>query len=237
MTALLRKHRSRRRRRSHRTARTVTLVLASLSLLTGVTLTGWGIAEDSAFSRGAGYAYLGGAALCLALYAMAAGLGPFAPRGEPLDRSERPQTARSGMALLVVLLLMALVSGSLLHGLVLTHQRLREAEWRRDVFLLRAAARDAALAALRSGAQGQPLPLSTAFKARQPSGIVTETRMRPLDRASLPPLLNRPDAPVFGDCYELVAEASRAERVRRVSGLVCRLPTGDMRVVAWSEAL
>lgn len=205
----------------------------------GLAMLGWSCVEESPTRRIIGYAYLGGAALFTLLYALLARVGPFADRRADegaLPAAGSPRS-REGMALLIVILLMALLSGTLLHGLVLTHQRLRAAEWRRESVLLHAAAQDAALAALRAGAAGRPLPLAAPAESRTPAGILTRTRLRPIDRSALPSLLHRPDAPVFGDCYELTAEASRASRSRRVSSLVCRVPAGDMRVLAWIEPL
>lgn len=231
--------RKRRRRSSYRTLRLVTLLLAGLSFATGLALFGWALSEGSSAGRQISFVYLAGTVACLIIYSVAAGLTPLAGLRLLFAALPKHDSARKreGMALLMVLLLVALLSGTLLHSMVQTRQHLRLAEWRQDRELLRSAAVDAALATLRTGSQGRPLPVKARAETRLPSGIVTRTLLRPVDRSALPAALQRPEAPVFGDCFSLETEASHNARNRSVRALVCRAPDNSMRVLGWVEAL
>jgi hypothetical protein len=210
-----------------------------MSLIMGLTMLGWAYAGNDPASRLVGLIYLGATALCLITYALAAGITPVSGLRFLLSRGPEaePVRSRDGMALLMVLLLMALLSGTLLHSMVRTRQRLRLAEWRQDRELLRSAAVDAALTTLRAGAQGRALPVKARAELRLPSGIVTRTLLRPVDRNALPAAVQRAAAPVFGDCFSLETEASHDGGTRTVRALVCRTPDSSMRVLGWVEAL
>jgi len=230
--------RSRRRRRSHKTLRLVMLTLAGLSLAMGLALLAWSLPEGDATRRRLGTVYLAASVVCLAIHSLAARTTPFmARRPAGATFGPNPAPAREGLALLMVLLLMALLSGTLLHSMVLTRQRLRLAEWRQERELLRAAAVDAALTTLRAGAEGRPLPVKAPAETRLPSGIVTRTWLRPVDRGALPAAVRRPESPVFGDCFALETEAAHRDRARSVRALVCRAPDNSMRVLGWVEVL
>lgn len=205
----------------------------------GLAMLGWSRIEENATGRLIGTVYLAGAGLCLTICALAAHITPLngMRRLFASNPENEPSQARDGMALLMVLLLMALLSGTLLHSMVQTRQRLRLAEWRQDRELLRSAAVGAALATLSAGAQGQPLPVKARAETRLPSGIVTRTLLRPVDRSELPRAFQRSEAPVFGDCFCLETEASHDARNRSVRALVCRTPDNSMRVLGWVEAL
>lgn len=232
MNPIPRTQRRRHRRRSHRRTRAVSLIVAAMSLIMGVTLFISGAGERHAFSHAAGYAYLAVAAAAFVVYAAVARFNPLTR----LLRAGDDRDSRRGMALLAVLLLMALLAGALLQGMVTVRRHLRLAEWRRDALLLRTAAMDAVLASLRASVNGHALPLAAPTENRLPSGIVTRTVARAADRGALPAALRRDEAPVLGDCFELIADASRAGRSRGARSLVCRAPNGDMRVLAWIEA-
>jgi hypothetical protein len=217
----------------------VTLTLAGLSLVMGLAMLAWAQFEGNVTGRLVGCVYLACCAVCLAVYGLASLKSPFATKASTTAGAllENSAGARDGMALLMVLLLMALLSGTLLHSMVQTRQRLRLAEWRQERELLRSAAMDAALTTLRDGALGRPLPTKAHAEARLPSEIVTRTLLRPVDRSALPRALQRPEAPVFGDCFSLETEASRKARSRSVRALICRAPDNSLRVLGWVEAL
>ncbi len=202
-------------------------------------LLGWGVYEQSASHRLFGIGYLVAGLLASVTYAVAAGVNPLTwLRARHAEADGQPEDSRSGMALLIVLLLMALLSGTLLHAMVQTRQDLRAAEWRRDGVILRAAGLDGALATLRAAAVGRPMPLAAPAESLRPSGVAVRVRCLPLDSSAIPGVLRRPDAPVFGNCFDMAVEATTQEgRSRRARGLICQTPTGDLRVLGWTETL
>ncbi len=237
MTADISTHRHRHRRRSHRRIRVVALIVAALSLVMGLAMLAWAASEANATHRLIGFSYLGVTGLSLVVYAAAARANPLRLLRARESSPGARRLARSGMALLMVLLLVALLSGALLQGMVSARQQMRLVEWQRDGILLRAAAMDAALGVLRAAAAGRALPTAAPAEARLPSGIVTRVGAASVDRQALPAALRRLEAPAFGKCFELTAEASQAGRSRRVRGLASQAPGGDVRVLAWVESL
>lgn len=198
----------------------------------------WAISEQSATLRLFGIGYLAAGILAIATYFVAAGTNPLTwLRAQTAGMDGSRGKSRSGMALLIVLLLMALLSGTLLHAMVRSRQDLRAAEWRRSGVLLRAAALDGALAVLRATAAGRPMPLSAPAESLQPSGIAVRVRFVPTDSSAIPSVLRRSDLPVFGNCFEMAVEATQEGRSKRARGLVCQTPTGDLRVLGWTERL
>ena len=238
MTKELRKRRTQKRRHSYRKIRVVALTLAGLSFAMAVLMLIWSLSEHSASHRLLSAGYLAASFLAIVTYFVAASINPVTWLWRRATEANGDGVkSRSGMALLMVLLLMALLSGTLLHAMVQTRQALRAAEWRRNGVLLRAAALDGTLAVLRATAAGQPMPLAAPAESLQPSGIAVRVRFLPMDTSALPAMLRRPDLPVFGNCFEMSVEATQEGRSRRARGLVCQTPTGDLRVLGWTELL
>lgn len=142
------------------------------------------------------------------------------------------------MALLMALLLMALLVGPVLHSLTAARMALRAAERQREVALLRIAAADAAWSAFRAEEGGKQLAAVTPKETemRWPSGVMIRSAVRPMDRAAVPGFLLDPKAPVFGACFAVTASARNAWRTLEVRGIGCRLPTGEVRILCWTES-
>lgn len=143
-----------------------------------------------------------------------------------------------GFALLMVILLMALLSGVVIQSLISTRLHLRAGNIQHSRFLMRAASLDAAWNAMRIGmkAGSSALDVQT-FENQLPSGIHVRTTLRGLDRASLPAPLQRPDVPLFGQFFSVTSRAESGPVTSAVRGLACRLPSGDVRLLAWAETL
>ena len=136
----------------------------------------------------------------------------------------------------MVILLLALLSGAVLQSLVSARLTLRAGDERQTRLTLRAALLDSAWAALRTGMQAGSSPSEyQVFETQPPSGIRTRTALQGLSREALPPPLQRPDLPVFGQLYSLTAKAEANARRCSARGLACRLPTGTVRILAWTE--
>jgi len=218
--------------------RLVALTLAGLSLAMGAIMLVWAAPDRNVTRSLCGMGYLAAGCLALITYIVVAGINPLTwLRARVNEPADAPGKSRAGMALLIVLLLMALLSGTLLHAMVQTRQALRAAEWRRNGVLLRAAAVDGTLAVLRATATGRPMPLSAPAESLLPSGIAVRVRFLPTDINAIPSVLRRPDLPVFGNCFEMAVEATQEGRSLRTRGLVCQAPTGDLRVLGWTEIL
>lgn len=143
---------------------------------------------------------------------------------------------RGGMALLMVVVLMALLSGWVLQALVTARLQLRAGDERQSRLSLRAAATDAAWTALRTGLKaGSSDSAYEASEATLPSGIATRTTLKGMDRNALPAPLRRPDLPLFGQFFTVSSQATRDGRTALTRGLACRLPQGQVRVLAWVE--
>jgi len=147
-----------------------------------------------------------------------------------------PSSNRGGFALLMVLLLLALLSGAVLQSLVFARVTLRAGDERQTRLALRAALLDSVWNALRNGMKAGSSPSEyQAFDDPLPSGIQVHTALQGLPREALPRPLQRADLPVFGQLFSVLAKAESGTIACSVRGLACRLPTGDVRVLAWVE--
>jgi hypothetical protein len=140
------------------------------------------------------------------------------------------------MALLMVVVLMALLSGWVLQALISARMQLRAGDERQALSSLRAAATDAAWATLRAGLKaGSSESTYEVTDATLPSGIATRTLLKGMDRNALPAPLRRPDLPLFGHFFTVSSQATLAGRTALIRGLACRLPQGQVRILAWVE--
>lgn len=227
-----------KRRRRHRSKfsgwrplRWGTLLAGILSILMGIFLVFWGARDRNEVPHFFGLIYLaaGGASL------LVSGLITAGMMWDERRRA-RVQTRQDGFALLTALLLVAFLSGIVIQSLIAARLHVRAAEEQRTRLLLRTAAFDAAWTTLRTLA-GAPASAMVAqsIENRLPSGIATRVTVRPEERAQLPPPLRRPDAPMFGQYVSIAAQAGLPDRAATLRGLACRLPSGELRIVSWTE--
>ncbi len=138
----------------------------------------------------------------------------------------------------MVILLLALLSGVVVQSLISTRLQLRASDLQHARFQLRASCLDAAWSALQSGMKaGSSSSDYQIFENQLPSGIQVRTTLKGLERTALPLPLQRPDVPLFGQFFSVTARAEWGPRTRAVRGLACRLPSGDVRLLAWTETL
>ena len=143
-----------------------------------------------------------------------------------------------GFALLMVILLMALLSGVVIQSIIAARMPLRAGDIQQTRFLLRASSMDAAWDTLRIGMKaGASASDYQVFDTQLPSGIHVRTALQGLDRKSLPAPLQRPDVPLFGQFFSVTSRADSGTKSSAVRGLACRLPSGDVRLLAWTETL
>lgn len=136
----------------------------------------------------------------------------------------------------MVLLLMALLSGVVVQSLVATRLQLRASDTQHTRFVLRASCLDAAWDALRKGMKaGSTASDFQVFENTLPAGIDTRTTLHGLDRSALPSPLQQPNVPVFGQFFSVTSRAGAGAHTCTVRGLACRLPSGDVRLLAWTE--
>ncbi len=147
-------------------------------------------------------------------------------------------TNSQGFALLMVILLMALLSGVVVQSLVSTRLQLRAGDLQHTRLLLRASSLDAAWEALRIGMKaGSSSSEYQVFENLLPSGIRIRTTLQGLERTALPAPLQRADVPLFGQFFSVNSRAESGTKTSAVRGLACRLPSGDVRLLAWAETL
>lgn len=148
----------------------------------------------------------------------------------------RTSTSSRGFALLMVILLLALLSGTVLQTLVSERLVLRAGEARQNRLTRHAALLDSAWNALRLGMKAGSSPTEyQVFTDRLPSGIQTRIALQGMAREALPLPLQRPDLPVFGQVFSLAATAESGSQRSEAHAMACRLPTGDVRILAWVE--
>lgn len=136
----------------------------------------------------------------------------------------------------MVLLLLALLSGVVLQALVAARMELRAGDERQSHFALQSAVLDSAWAALHTGMKaGTAASEYQVFEDHRPNGIETRTTLQGLPREALPPPLVRPDVPLFGQFFAVLSRAQGVNRSSQARALACRLPTGDVRILAWVE--
>lgn len=143
---------------------------------------------------------------------------------------------RNGFALLMVVLLLALLSGAVLQSLIAARMTLRAGDARQSRMVLRTAALDSALAALQTGMKaGSSVTEYQVFEDQLPSGLHTRTTLQGMQREALPPPLQRSDAPIFGQFFSVTTRSESGSRSCLSRGLACRLATGEVRLLAWVE--
>jgi hypothetical protein len=143
---------------------------------------------------------------------------------------------QNGFALLMVILLLALLSGVVVQSLTSARMTLRAGEERQTRLILRAAALDSAWAAMRNGIKaGTASSECQTFETPFPSGILSRTTLQGLPRDALPPPLQRQDVPVFGQFFSVTTRSSWGAKSFLSRGLACRLPSGTIRILAWVE--
>ena len=145
-------------------------------------------------------------------------------------------TSSCGFALLMVILLLALLTGTVMQSLVSTRLLLRAGDARQGRLALHAALLDSAWNALRQGMRaGTSSSEYQVFTDHRPSGIHTRIALQGMAREALPAPLQRPDLPVFGQVFSLTAKTESGSQHREAHAIACRLPTGDVRILAWAE--
>jgi type II secretory pathway component PulK len=143
---------------------------------------------------------------------------------------------RKGFALLMVILLLALLSGVVVQSLISARMSLRACDERQIRLTLRAAALDASWAAMRNGMKaGTASSEYQVFESRTPTGIQSRTTLQGLQREALPPPLQRRDVPIFGQYFAVTTQSASGTRSGLSRGLACRLPAGTIRLLAWVE--
>jgi len=136
----------------------------------------------------------------------------------------------------MVLLLLALLSGTVLQALISARMELRAGDERQARFALQSAVLDSTWAALHVGMKaGTASSEYQVIEDHRPDGIDTRTTLQGLPREALPPPLSRPDVPLFGQFFSVLSRAQTGTRSSQVRALACRLPMGDIRVLAWVE--
>ena len=231
-------HRHHRKGRSRRSARFVLLTTGLLSLLMGSGLLAWSAVETSPVGHLFGCVYLAGSVVCcvtlLALHRSRAQRGAAHRAWIP-----SPESPSRGFALLLVLLLLAVLSGVLLHATLRTGAAVRQAASLRAIVPLRLAAEDAAWQAIRRladpGSSAASRASAQTAEVVLPSAVKTAIAVRLLSRNALSPTLNSMIPSGAEQVYEVQARALQEDRAQRVRSVVAVDHDGSIRVVAWIE--
>lgn len=227
--------RRRSRRHSHRSIRWFLFVLSVVLLAAGTVLLVWAARDRNEVPRRFGIVYAAGGAATLVMCGIMTARSRLSGRRRAALEGGSCDS-RSGLALLVMLILMAFLSGVVIHSQVSARMSLRAEDARRNRFLLRTAALDAARDRLRALAATPDKPvLQNASEERRPAGITTTVTVRPFDRSALPPPLQRQGTPLFGQYFTLAVQAVSDRGTGMARGLACRLPSGEIRVLGWWE--
>ena len=230
-------HRHRGKQRRWRPFRWATLLTGILALPFGCLLMAWAARDGNPVPYQFGVIYLSIGGLSLLFYGLITTYARLRARNKSTPRPSADfSSSRSGLALLMALLLMAFLSGIVIHTLTATHMKLRAGEANRTRLLLRTASLDAAWVCLQAltGSTPATIPDQT-LENRLPSGIATRITIHPLDRTALPAPLQRIQPPMFGQYFAVVAEAVLGHSVGTAQGMACRLPNGEIRVLSWGE--
>jgi hypothetical protein len=230
------KRRHRGKQHHRRPLRRAALLVGALAIALGCVLLTWAHRDQNEMPRLFGNLYLLAGGLSFLFWGLITAYTRLRGRDTPASRTDRDPSSRSGLALLMALLLMAFLSGVLLHSMMSTHAKLRAGEARRTRLLLRAAALDAAWDSLQTltGPDQSTVPNQT-LENRLPSGIATKVALRPLDRAALPLPLRQVEPPLFGQYLTVAAEAILGNAASMARGMACRLPSGEIRILSWWE--
>jgi hypothetical protein len=231
-------HRHRGKQRRWRPVRWATLLTGILALPVGGLLLAWAARDGNPVPYQFGVIYLSIGAVSLLIYGLITTYARLRARNKSTPPQPAPDlsSSRAGLALLMALILMAFLSGIVIHALTATHMKLRAGEASRTRLLLRAATLDAAWGRLQAltGTTPATIPDQT-LENRLPSGIATRITIHPLDRTALPAPLQRIQPPLFGQYFSVVAEAVLGRSVGTAQGMACRLPSGEIRVLSWWE--
>ncbi len=227
------------KRRSRKGIRTVLLTLGCLAAPTGLSMALWGLSDQAALPLRFGLLNIGGSTVCFLAHFL------LRKRPEPAPRQTREaipvtanDTSRAGMALLVSLVMLALLSGMALHSLVTAGTDLRFARERHTACLLRTAGTDATLTLLRETPRLSPDTLAHLDRTQTAGpGIETLTSMREVDRTALPPPFLLQNTPLFGRFFTVTTRITRDTTAREIRALACLLPTGELRLLSWTEPL
>jgi hypothetical protein len=192
----------------------------------------WSSLDANPRTRLFGLAYLGAAAVCLGLVGLTALRWPLRTAARHHAADDRPQEA-GGFALLMVLLLLAVLSGAVLHVTLWLGAQTRRNASARAMAALRLAATEATFEGLRqlAAAPGPAWPL----EERTPSGIATQVGARELPQAEWPAILRGLPATPGLRVQELVTRAADDDRVYAVAALLAVPARGPCRVLAWVE--
>lgn len=143
---------------------------------------------------------------------------------------------KDGFALLMVILLLALLSGVVVQSLTSARMVLRAGDERHARLALRATALDSSWSAMHVGMKaGTASTEYQVFETQTPDGIMARTTLQGLQREALPSPLQRQDMPVFGQFFSITTKATAGTKSCLSRGLACRLPTGMIRILAWVE--
>lgn len=211
------------------------ILIICLAVPTGVIMLLWGLAGRATLPFAFGMANIAASAVCLLVWlALRNRSGRSGSLGEaPLTKAD---PGRAGMALLVSLMMLALLSGMALHALVSAGMNLRFARQRHTACLLRTAGTEAIWALLRETPLLQPDTLAHVDRTLTSGpGIETVTSMREVDRTALPPPLLLQNTPLFGRFFSITARITRDKDAREIQALACLMPTGEMRLLSWTE--
>jgi hypothetical protein len=229
------KQRHRRKRRSFKTLRSLMLVLGCLSAPTGIVMAGWGYSESNSLPLNFGLLNIATSAICLLIWALLRRQQTTPPA--PIDaEASLAGTSRAGMALLVSLLMLALLSGMALQALVASGIDLRFARERHTACLLKTAGTDAVWMTLREAAKLDPDTLARYDKTISAGpGIEAQTSLREVNRAALPPPMLLQKTPLFGRFFSVTTRITHDKTAREIRALACRMPTGELRLLSWTE--
>jgi len=227
------------KRRSRKGIRTLLLLLGCLAAPTGLGMSLWGLSDHAALPLRFGLLNIGGSAICfLACFLLRKRSGQPSRQTWNSTQFTAANTNRAGMALLVSLMMLALLSGMALHTLVAAGMDLRFARERHTSCLLRTAGTDAILTLLRETPRLSPDTLAHLDRTLT-SGpdIETLTSMREVDRTVLPPPFLLQTPPLFGRFFTVTTRITRNKDAREIRALACLLPTGELRLLSWTEPL
>lgn len=208
-------------------------ITGALALPMGLGLTIWSVIDPHPLRRVFGLVYLGVGLVMVAGYLWLIGAEAVRRRWRGAANSGLAAESRNGMAMLVALLLLSLLTSLALQGLVASRVALRAAQGRVRMNTLRVAATDAAWAAVERLAARTGGAAPAVEQQAWPSGLTTRVTTRPLDASALP--VGLAVRPAGSRYFAVTAEAQLESREVDVLGYACRAPRGDVSILAWVE--
>ncbi len=214
-----------RKRRRHRwdssQLRVVLVTWSILAALTGAGLAVWGglMRIDRLFQ--VGIFFLGSAILAGLLYGLIAA-------AEWMRNRWRDRRESAGMALVMILALLALLTGPVVHSLALVQMRLVQAERERDQRALRATAAAVFCRRVEALARGKG---SGSITEPTPGGGEIRCVAQVLAPAAVPPALRG----VTGELWSVSSQVMEAGREFGIDGYVVRTGAGTARILVWLE--